>query len=136
MANIIPFRGIRYNFSKSSEWGKVLAPPYDVISPEQKRRLKAASPFNSIRLILGNPSHEIHTTSDYLGAKKKFAEWQAKRRLQKDGTASLYIYQQIFQVNGKSYRRTGFVGLSQLTPFGKTKGGILAHEHTLSGPKA
>ncbi|HUO57671.1 MAG TPA: DUF1015 domain-containing protein, partial [bacterium] len=28
------------------------------------------------------------------------------------------------------------IGLSQLTPFGKKKGGILAHEHTLSGPKA
>ncbi|HEY5039820.1 MAG TPA: DUF1015 domain-containing protein [bacterium] len=136
MANIIPFRGIWYSFSKTSELSKVLAPPYDVISIEQKKQLKAASPLNSIRLILGNPSHEIHRKSDYQGARKTFEEWRNKNRLKKDGTASLYVYQQTFKVNGESYRRTGFIGLSQLTPFGKKKGGILAHEHTLSGPKA
>src|SRR6185436_15170923 len=47
-----------------------------------------------------------------------------------------YVYQQGFEVQGKTFQRTGFIGLSQLTPFGKKKGGILAHEHTLSGPKA
>lgn len=39
-------------------------------------------------------------------------------------------------VNAIKYKRTGFIGLSHLTPFGNKKGGILAHEHTLSGPKA
>jgi len=136
MANIIPFRGFRYENSGGSKFGKVLAPPYDVISTRQKRELKAASPWNVIRLIIGNPSHEKHVQGDYQKAQRAFGKWRKKNILERDDEPSLYVYQQVFDVHGKTYRRTGFVGLSQLTPFGKKKGGILAHEHTLSGPKA
>ncbi len=136
MAKIIPFRAIRYNIPVAGRLAKVMAPPYDVISTQQKQQLKAADPYNVIRLIIGNPSHETHKPSDYLAAKKAFADWRRKGVLRRDGEASLYVYQQSFKINGKSFNRTGFVGLSQLMPFGNKKGGILAHEHTLSGPKA
>jgi uncharacterized protein (DUF1015 family) len=136
MANIIPFRGIRYRVTGSSRLAKVMAPPYDVISTQQKKELKAADPSNVIRLIIGNPSHEIHKPSDYQAAKKFFANWRKKGVLKRDGEPALYVYQQSFSIHGKTYHRTGFIGLSQLTPFGNKKGGILAHEHTLSGPKA
>src|SRR5258708_4345965 len=136
MANIIPFRGIRYSASKTSRLQKIVAPPYDVISTQQKRQLKASDPWNVIRLIIGNPSHEKHRSADYNNAKKSFMAWQRSDVLKRDEHPSIYVYQQSFKINGKTYHRTGFVGLSLLTPFGKTKGGILAHEHTLSGPKA
>jgi uncharacterized protein (DUF1015 family) len=96
----------------------------------------ASDPSNVIRLILGNPSHETHKPSDYVSAKRTFALWRKKGILSRDPVPSIYVYQQGFKVQGKTYRRTGFIALSQLTPFGKKKGGILAHEHTLSGPKA
>ncbi len=136
MANIIPFRGLRYRMTDSKKMMKVMAPPYDVISPQQKRELKTADPHNVIRLIIGNPSHEKHKASDYQSAKKTFADWQKKGILIRDSEKSIYVYQQTFSNYGKTYHRTGFVALSQLTPFGNKKGGILAHEHTLSGPKA
>ena len=136
MAHIRPFRGIRYSQSKSASFGKVLAPPYDVISTAQKKELLAKSPLNVIRLILGNPSHEKHLPSDYRSAQKIFTAWQKSEVLKRDEAPSIYVYRQVFKIDGKTYPRTGFVGLSQLTPFGKKKGGILAHEHTLSGPKA
>lgn len=136
MANIIPFRGLRYSVTGSNRLAKVMAPPYDVISTQQKQQLKAADPYNVIRLIIGNPSHETHKPSDYLSAKKAFADWRKKGVLKRDAEPALYVYQQTFQINGKAFHRTGFIALSQLTPFGNKKGGILAHEHTLSGPKA
>lgn len=136
MAKIIPFRGFRYSAAGSSQLGKVMAPPYDVISNEQKRQLKASSPFNVIRLIIGNPSHETHTAADYKNAQKAFTAWKKNGVLSREEEPAIYVYRQTFWVNGKDYSRTGFIGLSQLTPFGKKKGGILAHEHTLSGPKA
>ncbi len=136
MANIIPFRGIRYAVTDSKKLTKVMAPPYDVISNQQKKELKAADLYNVIRLIIGNPSHETHSFLDYQSAKKAFNAWQKKRILRRDGGPSIYVYQQTFDIHGKTYHRTGFVALSQLTPFGNKKGGILAHEHTLSGPKA
>ena len=136
MAKIIPFRAILYGVTGSSRLAKVMAPPYDVINTQQKQELKAADPYNVIRLIIGNPSHETHVPSDYQSAKKHFANWRKKGVLKRDEEPSLYVYQQSFAINGKTYNRTGFIGLSQLTPFGNKKGGILAHEHTLSGPKA
>jgi uncharacterized protein (DUF1015 family) len=136
MANIIPFRALRYGLTDMKKMAKVMAPPYDVISNQQKRELKSADPYNVIRLIIGNPSHEIHKTSDYQRAKEAFAAWRKKGILKRDGDPSIYVYQQTFSIRGTIYRRTGFVALSQLTPFGNKKGGILAHEHTLSGPKA
>jgi uncharacterized protein (DUF1015 family) len=136
MANIIPFRGFRYNLPKAGRLAKVMAPPYDVISNQQKQQLKAADPYNVIRLIIGNPSHAVHKPSDYKAAQKAFAQWRKQGVLRREMAPSLYVYQQSFKINGKAYNRTGFVGLSGLTPFGKKKGGILAHEHTLAGPKA
>lgn len=136
MAKIIPFRGFRYNLSKSSRLAKVVAPPYDVISNEQKKQFKVTDPYNVIRLIIGNPSHAVHKSSDYQAAQKAFSQWRKKGVLRREMAPAIYVYQQSFKINGKSYSRTGFIGLSELTPFGKKKGGILAHEHTLAGPKA
>jgi uncharacterized protein (DUF1015 family) len=124
---------VRYS---SKKLGKLVAPPYDVITTPQKKALLAADPHNVIRLILGNPSHETHRSSDYAASKRAFALWRRKGVLSRDGAPSVYVYQQAFKVQGKTFRRTGFIALSQLTPFGRKKGGILAHEHTLSGPKA
>ncbi|HVM33662.1 MAG TPA: DUF1015 family protein, partial [bacterium] len=70
MAQIRPFRAVRYANSSQASFGKVLAPPYDVISPAQKKELLKSDPLNVIRLIIGNPSHEDHKPSDYASAKK------------------------------------------------------------------
>src|SRR5580692_8865306 len=113
MANIIPFRGLRYGLTESKKLEKVMAPPYDVISSQQKRALKATDPHNVIRLIIGNPSHENHKPSDYKSAKETFAAWRKKGILKRDADPSIYVYQQTFNIHGKSYRRTGFVALSQ-----------------------
>ncbi|MGH7739483.1 MAG: DUF1015 domain-containing protein [bacterium] len=136
MAQIKPFRAIRYASSAQASFRKVLAPPYDVISPAQKKELKKSDALNVIRLIIGNPSHKKHGPADYVSARKHFDTWQKSGALKRDDAPSIYVYQQVFKIDGKIYQRAGFVGLSQLTPFGGKKGGILAHEHTLSGPKA
>ncbi|HVZ81995.1 MAG TPA: DUF1015 domain-containing protein [bacterium] len=136
MAKIIPFRAWRYSKRTPSQMARVVAPPYDVITNQQKKVLRAADPANVIRLIIGNPSHAVHGPKDYQGAKKSFGAWKKKGTLVRDQEPSVYIYRQTFKIDGKVYHRTGFIALSRLTPFGNKKGGILAHEHTLSGPKA
>lgn len=136
MAKIIPFRALRYLKNNPGQLAKVVAPPYDVITNQQKKELKAADPANVIRLIIGNPSHATHNAQDYKNAQRSFRDWRNKGVLARDSQASIYIYRQSFEINQKTYHRTGFIALSQLTPFGNKKGGILAHEHTLSGPKA
>src|SRR5581483_6087747 len=113
MANIIPFRGLRYSLSGPSKLAKVMAPPYDVISNEQKKLLKESDPYNVIRLIIGNPSHETHKAKDYKDARIAFKVWRKKNILTRDIDPAIYVYRQSFKINGKTFHRTGFIGLSQ-----------------------
>ena len=54
MADIIPFKGVRYNKEKIIDLSKVIAPPYDVISKEEKAKLSDSSEHNIIRVLLGD----------------------------------------------------------------------------------
>ena len=50
MIRIAPFRGVFYNQKKFKDLGKVIAPPYDVISKEEQEKLYKKSPYNFVRL--------------------------------------------------------------------------------------
>jgi uncharacterized protein (DUF1015 family) len=48
----MPFRGVRYAPARVGELANVTSPPYDVIGPGTLEHLRAASPYNIVRLIL------------------------------------------------------------------------------------
>src|SRR5262249_60286516 len=52
MAVVGPLAGVRYDPARVGDVGRVLAPPYDVITPAGQEELYARSPWNVIRLIL------------------------------------------------------------------------------------
>ncbi len=45
MADVIPFRGVRYNHS--SQLSKLVAPPYDVISTQYGKNSTTGTPITS-----------------------------------------------------------------------------------------
>ena len=53
MAEILPFKGLRYNPEKIKDISKVITPPYDVISEKERDDYYQLYPENIIRLILG-----------------------------------------------------------------------------------
>ena len=53
MAEILPFKGLRYNPEKINDISKVITPPYDIISEEERDGYYQLDPNNIIRLILG-----------------------------------------------------------------------------------
>jgi len=57
MAEIVPFRGILYNVSRVSA-DDVLAPPYDIITPEYQEKLYSKSPYNIVRIDFGKEEPE------------------------------------------------------------------------------
>ena len=66
MAEIAAFRGILYS-PEAGPAGKLLAPPYDVISPSERAQLAALDPHNCVRLILPedeNDTKYAHTAAD------------------------------------------------------------------------
>ena len=67
------FRPYRYNPSTVLDAGAVIAPPYDVISPEKRRALLERDPRNVIQLILP----EGDESSRYAHADELLREWIA-----------------------------------------------------------
>lgn len=124
MPTVSGFKGIRYNPDKIEDFGSVLAPPYDVISPGEQEELHEAHPLNVIRLIL--PKGEGDTK--YERAAKTFRDWYIDDTLIQDKEPSIYPYYQDFEENGKKYTRKGFIARVKLEDFSTKK--ILPHEMT------
>jgi len=135
MATFAPFRALRYT---ADDVGDVLAPPYDVITPEAAAELRSRSLQNIVRIT--NPEGE--GDERYGAAARTLQAWIAAGSLVRDQEAAFYVHRHEFGVNGGALdsdtghrlARTGVWGLLKLEPFGG--GVVLPHEQTMSGPKA
>lgn len=132
MADILPFRGVRYDAAKvGAPLADLVAPPYDVISPDEQNALYSRNPANVVRLILGREQDK------YENANRLFHEWLAEGTLAADPAASVYVYRQTFRdpLTGElAPERIGLVCLLRLEEY--SSGGVLPHEKTLTGAKA
>ncbi len=134
MATILPFKGLRYNPEKIKDISKVITPPYDVISEEERDGYYELHPNNIIRLILGkNFPGDDQSNNKYTRSAESFDTWRREEILTRETEPALYIYAQEFTLSGKKYIRRGFISLVKLEDF-KT-GEIYPHEHTLAKPK-
>ncbi len=133
---IRPFRALRYDRAVVGDPALVVAPPYDVIGPEQRAKLVARSPANIVQLDL--PAEEIGDEPDdrYRRAARTLAGWRSDGTLRKDPHPSLYVYEQTYLVPGTQAERTqrGFFARLRLETFGPDAG-VLPHERTLAGPR-
>lgn len=128
MTQIAPFRGILYNPNKVRELSKVIAPPYDVITPEELAKLQRRSPYNIVHLDLN------HEADPYQAVTRLFEEWQAEKILVRDETPGIYFISHRFRTDGEEEKeRLGFIALTRLEDF--STGNIRPHERTLEGPK-
>ena len=130
MADIRPLTPLRYDLTRV-DLAKVVAPPYDVISPEQRAELATRDPHNVVKLIL--PEGEGDTK--YAHAAEIYAAWRKEGILVRDDEPAFYRYDQTFVPPGcsKEIARTGLLGLVKVVPL--DKGIVLPHERTLSGPR-
>lgn len=126
MVCVKPFRGVRYNLEKTL-LKQVIAPPYDVIDSNLRDLLVGKSPFNIVQIDL--PVGE----DKYKKAGDLYKNWKEAHVLIKDPSPSYYIYEQEYEYEGKTYIRTGFIGIMKLEELGKGK--VFPHEKTLPGPK-
>jgi uncharacterized protein (DUF1015 family) len=136
MAKIVPFRGFRYDLKRVEDPAAVMAPPYDVISPDLQENLYRRDPHNVIRLILGKTSAaDSERDNRYTRAAADFQQWQQEGVLTRDTEPSIYLYDQKYPTEGgEIVVRKGFIALTRLEDF--SSGMVKPHEKTLAGPKA
>src|SRR5687768_7240381 len=128
MAEIAPLRALRYARDPLPD---VLAPPYDVIGPDEREELGGRSSHNIVHLDL--PAGE--GDAKYANAARLLRQWIEDGVLARDRTPALFRYEQDFDPpdGGARITRRGFFALVRAEPYEKRS--VLPHERTLSGPK-
>jgi uncharacterized protein (DUF1015 family) len=135
LASVKPFQPFRYSI-KAGDPAKLLTQPYDKISPPMQARYLAQSPYNLVRVILGE-RRDSDTESDnvYTRAARHLEDWMRDGILARDPAPGFYAYFQDFEVpdSGERLTRKGFIGLGKVEDY--SAGIVHRHEQTLSGPK-
>jgi uncharacterized protein (DUF1015 family) len=136
MAQVYPFRALRYNPQRAS-FDRVLTQPYDKISPAMQEQYYAADPHNLIAVEKGRAYDTDGPESNvYFRARAALQQWIDDTVVVQDINPSFYSYTQEYAVPGTDERRTrrGFIGAGKLEEYSAHV--VFPHEHTLSGPKA
>jgi uncharacterized protein (DUF1015 family) len=123
-----------YNGDRSGDLGRILAPPFDVVSRQLQAELYARSPYNVVRLELADaPADPGVPGNRYAAAAAALAEWLSQGVLFRPERPALYVCEHTFAAGGRRRRRTGLYAAVRLGPLGEH---VLPHEGTLRGPKA
>jgi len=135
MADVLPFRALRYNLQRVAA-PEVVTQPYDKITTEMQERYYAASPYNLVRIILGrreagdNAADNVYTRAAALSR-----DWRVRGILEQDSLPSLYVYSQAFTApTGARFERRGFIALGRVEDYSAKV--VFRHEQTLAKPKA
>ena len=102
-----------------------MAPPYDVISAEERERYLALDPHNVVHLTL--PDSEQ-------GAARDLKDWQAEGVLEREAEPAVWALSQTYTgPDGVERTRNGLVVTLRLEPYENRI--VLPHERTHAGPK-
>ena len=124
MADVRPFRAERYG-ERAGRLENLVAPPYDVIGPEERREYLSRSPYNVVHLTL--PDSEEHAARD-------LATWREEQILAPDdGSAYWALSQSYVGPDGVSRTRNGVIMALRLEPYDRRV--VLPHERTHANVK-
>lgn len=101
MAEIIPFRGWRYDTRLTEDLGKLIAPPYDVIDAPLRDTLFRLSPCNVAHITRAQRVEDA-PGGPYADAGRLWAQWREQGIVKPDDSPRLYLYEQFFVVHGAS----------------------------------
>jgi uncharacterized protein (DUF1015 family) len=132
VARVRSFRAFRYA-SPSSDISRLTAPPYDVVSEEQRVALLERDRHNVVALELPEGALDPDSPdSRYATGAHRWEEWRAEGVVVQDPRPAIYVLEQRWQQGGEPARRLAFLAAVGLED--PAEGVILPHERTL--PKA
>jgi uncharacterized protein (DUF1015 family) len=133
VTSVRSFRALRYDTDRV-DLGRVIVPPYDVISADDRALFYDRDPHSAIRLEL-TEKVEDESATDYASIRKYLDDWRAEGVLTRDDQPALYGLRQRFSApDGTTHERDGFFALLHLEDYEARI--VRPHELTLAGPKA
>ncbi|HEX5922896.1 MAG TPA: DUF1015 domain-containing protein [Baekduia sp.] len=131
MADVQPLRALRYDLGVVGSLQSVIAPPYDVIDPEQRAALAARSSHNVVSIDL--PQAPLGGDA-YEEAARLLDLWKRQGAVVRDTTPALWALQQDYTgPDGRQLTRRGIFARVRVQEYGPGK--IRPHERTHPGPK-
>ena len=125
MPRFEPFAGVRYDLDRV-DLDDVVAPPYDVIGPEDQEALESRSPYNVVHIDL---AREEDGRDRYATAGCRLDEWLATGILRTDPEPGFYAYRMGYHdPDGNSRQIAGVLGALEVSAPGE--GDVLPHEET------
>ena len=134
MAEVHPFRGVRYNPSIVEDLGTVVCPPFDTIPPELQQSLYQRSPHNIVRLEAGEQLPDDSANNNrYSRADALLDSWLTEGVLQRDEAPGFYLVEHTFSIDGREHTRLELIASVRLEDYDNRI--VLPHEYTRDGDK-
>jgi uncharacterized protein (DUF1015 family) len=129
MAVIRPFQGLRYS-AEAGALGILTAPPYDVISEDERASFSTRSSRNIVHLTLPEQRPDDRSKFvKYARSAADLAEWRRDGTLLLEEKPAIYRYSQTFSVpHYGDLTRTSIIALIKTEPY--ESGVVLPHEET------
>jgi uncharacterized protein (DUF1015 family) len=125
MADVRPFRAVRYAEEKAGPLERLVAPPYDVLDGGARRAHLERSPYNVVHLTLPESPEE---------AARSWRAWQEDGVLVREDEESAWLLEQDYVgPDGVSRTRRAAVAALRAEPYERKI--VLPHERTHRGPK-
>lgn len=130
MAVIRPFQGLRYG-PKAGPINDLVAPPYDVLSQQERDECAAKNPHNVVHLTLPEQKEDDRSKFvKYARSAAALADWRREGILKAEERPAFYRYIQTFKIPGEAQPivRKSVIALIKTEPY--EKGVVLPHEQT------
>jgi uncharacterized protein (DUF1015 family) len=124
VAEVRPFAALRYDEDAAGPLEQLVAPPYDVLSEDDRAAYRAKSPYNVVHLTL--PDSEDQAGRD-------FRAWREQGILREEVPSFWFLEQDYAGPDGVDRIRRGIVASLKAEPY--DAGVVLPHERTHRGPK-
>jgi len=135
VAEILPFKGVRYNQSLVKDLASLICPPYDIITPRMQQELYDRSEYNFARLEYARElPNDTAEDNKFARSAATLEKWLKEGVLQVDHTPAIYLHDHYFTYEGKEYRRRGITVRVRLENWGKMV--VRPHEGTLRRPRS
>jgi uncharacterized protein (DUF1015 family) len=139
MPRIEPIPAVSFAGPVSGDLSALIAPPYDVLDEKGKAALLARDGHNIVAVDLPHlPAKTVGPDATYESAGALYRKWISEGVLKKSDKPAVFVYQQTYTANGRTFKRRGLIANVAVKAFGKASdglGGIHPHEQTFSGPK-
>jgi len=130
MAVVRPFKGLRYS-TEAGQIERLVAPPYDVLTPAERDEYAVRSPHNVVHITLPEAKEDDRSKYvKYARSAATISEWRREGVLQLEDQPAFYRYTQTFRLphSLEPFTRTSVIVLLKCEPY--ETGTVLPHERT------